>query len=78
VVEVHPVNYGTVEFKVRPENTKVYVDQKFIGTVNDLDHHRAFMHAGNHDIKLVAPDGQTFERTLYVAAGKKFKIQENL
>jgi hypothetical protein len=78
VVEVHHANYGTIEFKVRPENTKVYVDKKFIGSVNDLDHHRAYMPIGNHDIKLVAPDGQTLDRTIYVAAGQKIKIQEKL
>jgi hypothetical protein len=78
VVEVHHVNYGTVEFKVKPENTKVYVDQKYIGTVKDLDHHKAYMPAGNHEIKLVAPDNQTMDRTLYVAAGQKIKINEDL
>jgi hypothetical protein len=78
VVEVHRVNYGTVEFKVKPETTKVYVDQKFIGTVQDLDHHMAYMPAGNHDIKLTAPDGQILDRTLYVAAGQKIKIDEKL
>lgn len=78
VVEAHPVNHGTVEFKVKPKSTKVYVDQKFIGTVNELDHHKAFLAAGNHDIKLVAPDGQTLDRTLYIAAGKKIKIDETL
>ncbi len=77
-IEVHRVNYGTVEFKVKPTNTKVYVDKKFIGTVNDLDHHKAYMPAGDHDIKLAAPDGQTLDRTLYVAAGQKIKIQDNL
>ncbi len=78
VVEVHHVNYGTVEFKVKPETTKVYVDKKFIGEVKDLDHHKAFLPAGDHDIKLVAPDEQTMDRTLYVAAGQKIKIDETL
>ncbi len=77
-MEVHHVNYGTVEFKVKPKSTKVYVDQKFIGTVNELDHHEAFVAAGNHNIKLVAPDGQKLDRTLYIAAGKKIKIDEAL
>lgn len=78
VVEVHRVTYGTVEFKVKPESTKVYVDRKFIGTVDELDHHRAYVPAGNHDIKLVAPDGQTLDRNLYVAAGQKIKIERKL
>jgi hypothetical protein len=78
VLEVRHANYGTLEFKVKPENTKVYVDKKFIGEVNDLDHHRAYVAAGDHEITLKAPDGQTLERNVYVAAGKKIKIDENL
>lgn len=78
VVEVHRVNYGTVEFKVKPDDTKVYVDQKFIGTVKSLDHHKAYMAAGNHDIKLTAPDGQTLDRNVYVAAGHTIKIDDKL
>jgi hypothetical protein len=76
VVEVHHVNYGSIEFKVKPESTKVYVDRKFIGTVGDLDHHKAFMPAGNHEIKLAAPDGKVLDRTIYVAAGQKIKMAE--
>jgi hypothetical protein len=77
-VEVRHTNYGTVEFKVKPESTKVYVDKKFIGTVAELDHHKAYVAAGNHEITLKAPDGQTMERNVYVAAGKKIKIDEQL
>ncbi len=75
-VEGQPVDYGRVEFKVKPDSTKVYVDQKFIGAVRDLDHHRAYMPEGNHDIKLVAAGGKTIERSVYVAAGQTIKIEE--
>jgi hypothetical protein len=78
MLEVRRANYGTLEFKVKPENTKVYVDKKFIGEVNELDHHKAYVAAGNHDIMLKSPDGQTMERSIYVAAGKKIKIDERL
>ena len=77
-MEVRHANYGTLEFKVKPEDTKVYVDKKFIGTVNELDHKKAYVAAGNHEIKLEAPDGQSMERNMYVAAGKKIKIKETL
>ena len=77
-VEVRHVDYGTLEFKVKPEDTKIYVDSKFIGTVKSLDHHQAYMKQGNHEIKLEAPDGGTMDRTIYVAAGKKIKLVENL
>lgn len=73
-----PVNYGTLEFNVKPEQTEIYVDNKFIGTVKSLDHHRAYMKQGDHVITLKAPDGRKTERNIYVAAGKKIKIKETL
>jgi hypothetical protein len=78
VLEPNQVDYGTVEFKVKPTSTKVYVDGKFLGTVNDLDHHKAYMPGGYHSIKLVAPDGKTVDRSVYVAAGKTIKIDDRL
>jgi hypothetical protein len=56
VLEVRHVNYGTVEFKVKPEDTRIYIDKKFAGTVAELDHHKAYMAEGNHEITLKAPD----------------------
>jgi len=76
-VEGSQANYGAVEFKVKPDNTKVYVDQKFIGSVNDLDHHKAYMADGNHDIKLVAKDGRTIERSVFVAGERPSKSRRS-
>jgi hypothetical protein len=76
VLELRHANYGTLEFNVKPQDTKVFVDKKFIGTVGELDHHKAYVAAGNHEIMLQAPDGKTMERNVYVAAGKKVKIDE--
>jgi len=70
--------YGTLEFNVKPKNTRVYVDKKFIGTVKELDDQKAYVAVGNHEILLKAPDGQTMERNVYVAAGKKIKIKDRL
>lgn len=80
VMEYERVNYGTVQFQVKPGSTKVYVDQKYLGTVNQLDgcHHQAYVPGGYHSIKLVAPDGQSAERNIYVPVGQKVKIDEKL
>lgn len=75
---VERVDYGAVEFKVKPKTTKVFVDGRFLGMVNDLDHHRAYMPRGYHNIKLEAPDGQVANRSIYVAAGRTIKINERL
>ncbi len=77
-VEVRRVNYGTLDFKVKPASTQVYVDQKYLGTVKELDHHKAYLAAGYHSVKLVAPDGRKVERSIYVALGRTVKIEEHL
>ncbi len=77
-VEVRRVNYGTLDFKVKPASTQVYVDQKYLGTVKELDHHKAYLAGGYHNVKLVAPDGRKVERSIYVAVGRTVKIEEHL
>jgi hypothetical protein len=78
VVEVRHIDYGTLEFKVKPEDTQIYIDNKLIGTVNSLDHHKAYVKQGDHEIILKSPGGRTIERNVYVAVGKKIKIREML
>ncbi len=73
------VDYGTVQFDVKPKNSKVYVDKRYLGTVNELNgrHHEANMPRGYHDIKVVSPDGRKVERSVYLAAGQKVKFEEH-
>jgi hypothetical protein len=80
VVTARNADYGTVEFRVKPESTKVYVDQHYLGTVDDLQgrHHETQLPKGYHNIKLVAPDGNTVQRSIYLAGGEKFKFEEKL
>ncbi len=73
-----PVNYGTVEFKVKPDDTQIFVDNKYMGRVYDLDHHKLYLPSGYHDIRLVATNGTSSERRVYVAAGKKLKVEQRL
>ncbi len=77
-VRVKKVNYGMVDFIVKPGDTKVYVDQKYIGMVNELDHHEAYVGTGQHDIKLVAPNGKMDERSIFVPSGKEVKLEDTL
>jgi hypothetical protein len=76
--ELINVNYGTIQFKVTPDNTQVYLDQNPMGTVNELNHHRVYTAGGQHDVRLVAPDGQTYDRSVFVAVGQKIKIDAKL
>jgi hypothetical protein len=72
------VDYGTVEFKVKPEDTQIFVDNKYMGRVYDLDHHKLYLPEGYHDIRLAATNGTSSERKVYVATGKKLKIDQRL
>lgn len=79
-VRVKQVDYGKVEFRVNPVDTQIYVDNKPLGMVRDMEgrHHTAKMPHGYHEIKLVAPDGHTVQRNIYVAAGETFKLDLDL
>jgi hypothetical protein len=78
-VNVYRINYGIVEFDVKPKNSSVYVDNKYLGTVSQLSgrHHEADLPGGYHAIKIVAPDGRTVERTVYLAVGQKLKFKQH-
>jgi hypothetical protein len=69
-------NYGTVEFRVKPRTTRVFVDGRFIGMVENLDHNKAYLSPGYHDIRLVPPYGQAINQSVYVLAGKTIKIND--
>jgi hypothetical protein len=75
-VQVERVNYGTVDFDVKPSSSQVYVDGKFMGTVNDLNGHghKARLPGGLHEVRIVSPDGRSTTRTIYVAIGEKLKF----
>ncbi len=78
-VGVYNVDYGTVRFDVKPRNSKIYVDKKYLGTVSDLNgrHHEENLPRGYHDVKVVAPDGRKVERTVYLAAGQRLKFEQH-
>jgi hypothetical protein len=78
VVEVRHIDYGTLEFKVKPEDTQIYIDKKLIGTVKSLDHQKIYVKQGDHEITLKSSGGRTVERNVYVPVGKKIKINEML
>lgn len=78
-VNVYRVNYGTIQFDVKPKNSRVYVDHKYLGTVGELSgrHHEANLPGGYHDVRVVAPDKREVERTVYVALGQKVKFEQH-
>jgi hypothetical protein len=76
-LNVRQVNYGAIQFDVKPLSSKVFVDGKYLGKVGDLSgrHHEADLLQGSHDVQLVGPGGRKTERNVFVAAGKTFKFK---
>lgn len=75
-VDVRRIDYGTIDFNVKPLSAQVFIDGKFFGAVGDLKgrHHETQLATGLHDVRVVGPGGQKAEREVYVAAGQNFKF----
>jgi hypothetical protein len=71
------VALAEVEISGNRASSKVFVDGKYLGKVDQLSggHHKTNLMQGMHDIQLVGPGGQKAERNVLVAAGKTFKFQ---
>ncbi len=78
-VNVPRGNYGIVAFDVKPKDSKVYVDHRYLGTVNELSgrHHEADLPSGYHSIRIVVSGRRAVERTIYLAAGQKVKFKQH-
>ncbi len=75
-VDVRNITYGAIDFNVKPLNSQVYIDSKYMGTVSDQKgrHHEVDLPQGMHQVKVVGPGNQVAQREVYVAAGEKIKF----
>lgn len=65
---------GKVKFETKDKNAQVYVDNGYAGTVSQLGTFP--LKAGNHDLQLRDPAGQTiYNQQVDVIAGKTMKIK---
>lgn len=76
VVRVARVDYGTVDFNVRPQKSRIYVDGDYLGIADDFNGYpqKARLSAGKHRVRVVSPSGQVEVRTIYVAAGRELNF----
>ncbi len=76
VVRVAPVNYGSVDFNVRPQKSRIYVDGDYLGIADDFNGYpqTAKLSAGHHTVRVVSPGGQVETRRIYVAAGRELNF----
>jgi len=75
-VEVYRINYGEVDFNVEPQNSRIFVDGRYLGIADDFNGwpQTAKLPAGYHDVEVVAPDGRREQRRVYVAAGQELNF----
>ena len=73
LIRVGRVNYGAVDFNVRPQKSEIYVDGGFLGIADDFNGYpqTAKLPVGTHNIRVVAPDGREVVRRIYVAPGQE-------
>ncbi len=69
-----------IDLDVSPETTRVFVNGSFRGTCDDFDGfpQKLTVRSGRHHLRLVTPDGQTFERDVEVAAGTEVNLELEL
>ena len=72
--------HGCIDFDVKPEETKVYVGEELRGTVDDFDGVPGKLNLlpGPHRIRLVTPDGDTWEERIRVVAGHEINVNLEL
>lgn len=76
LVHTHRVTYGAVDFNVRPQRSRIYVDGHYLGIADQFNGYpqTATLPAGYHNIRIEAPNGQIVRQRIYVAAGKEFNF----
>ena len=60
VVKTTRVNYGTVDFNVQPQKSKIYVDGHYLGIADQFNGYpqTATLPAGYHSVRVVSPGGE--------------------
>lgn len=69
-------NWGEVDFNVEPQQSKIFVDGAYLGIADDLNGwpSHARLKAGQHQVRIVAPNGKTYQTRIYVQPGKELNF----
>ncbi|NJN64793.1 MAG: hypothetical protein HC882_07870 [Acidobacteria bacterium] len=80
VVYVSGVTAAAVDFRVRPNETQVYVNGVLRGTCDDFDGYpqKLYLRPGVHSLRLVTPDGASIEQDVRLVAGTEIDIDLDL
>jgi hypothetical protein len=79
-VVVGGVPGGAIDFNVEPEDTKVRVDGRYVGTVDQYDGFPGTLHLlpGDHLVKLTSPDGESWTSNVFVPQGQEVELNLEL
>jgi hypothetical protein len=76
VYEVRRVNYGEVDFNIKPDDSKIYIDGRYLGIADDFNGYpqTAKLPGGYYNVRVVAPSGAVEKRRIYVAVGQEYNF----
>ncbi len=76
----YPSVTAQVKMSVRPRRAAVFVDDSFVGHVDEFDGvgHAMLLSPGKHRVKITLPGFQTFETEINLLPHQKFKIKTDL
>lgn len=68
---------GAIDFHVKPEETSVFVDGEYRGTVDQYDGQpeKLLLVPGSHRITLKTPEGETWSEKVRVTAGHEVELK---
>jgi len=68
--------FGRIDFDIKPNKSRVYVDGVYIGIADSYDGWPQTFRVrdGKHRIKIISPDGRVYKQTVYVQAGKELNF----
>ncbi len=76
VVTVEKVRYGSIDFNIRPQKSRVYINGRLLGLADDFNGYpqTARLPAGTYTVRVVSPEGRVEERRIYVGAGRELNF----
>lgn len=76
----YPNVTAELKISVRPGRAAVFVDDRFVGHVDEFDGlgHAMLLSPGKHQVRITLPGYQTFESEIHLLPHQKFRLQTDL
>jgi len=75
---VQGVPSGSLHFRVRPDDTRVYVDGRYLGVVDQFDGwpDKLYLPPGEYRLRLNGPEGQAWRGSVRVQAYHEVEVRQ--